>query len=229
LGGSEDKSALGRALLPVLASGALLAHPATHENAALLLAALAAADPPIPPAELEAAVAAAGKIAMAEGMSTRVIDELLGCLRPDTVTSAVLVSRLDELAPAGGPPPLSAAAPPPDTASRWSAVDDWKEQGLQLAPDLEAVVRRLHSEYALAAEGRDERPEPDRQLPDAFLSADASLADQPNLNKRLRMLLVQAAAVLAWDTRVLPGTPLGERVIQTLLDASGSEDAGDFL
>lgn len=229
LGGSEDKAALGRALLPVLASGTLLAHPETHENAALLLAALAEADPPVPPAELEAAVAAAGEIATAQGLSTRVMDELLGCLRPGTVTSAVLVSRLDELASAGGPPPLSAAAPPPDMASRWSAVDDWKEQGLELTPDLEAVVRRLHSEYALAAEGRDQRSEPDRQLPDAFLSVDAALADQPNLNKRLRMLLVQAAGVLAWDTRVLPGTPLGERVIQTLLDASGSEEAGGFL
>ena len=213
----------------MLASGTLLAHPETHENAALLLAALAEADPPVPPAELEAAVAAAGEIATAQGMSPRVMDELLGCLRPDAVTSAVLVSRLDELAPAGGPPPLTPHAPAPGTPDSWSAVDDWMEQGLEPTPDLEVVVRRLHREYALAVEGRDERPEADRQLPDAFLSADAALVGQPNLNKRLRMLLVQAAAVLAWDTRVLPGTPLGERVIQTLLDASGSEDAGGFL
>jgi hypothetical protein len=229
LGGGEDKVALGRALLPVLASGALLANPDTHENAALLLAALADADPPVPSAELEAAVAAAGEIAAAQGMSPRVMDELLGCLRPGSVTSAVLVSRLDELAPAGGPPPLTPDAPAPGTSDSWSAVDDWMKQGLELTPDLEVIVRRLHREYALAADGRDERPEADRELRDAFLSADGALADRPSLNRRLRMLLVQAAAVLAWDTRVLPGTPLGERVIQTLLDASGSEEAGGFL
>jgi hypothetical protein len=31
------------------------------------------------------------------------------------------------------------------------------------------------------------------------------------------------------DVPVVPGTPLGERVIQTLLDASGSEETGGFL
>lgn len=229
LGGGEDKEALGRALLPVLASGSLLAHPDTHENAGRLLAALAQAQAPVPSAELEAAVAAAGEIAAAQGMSMRLMDELLGCLRPNAVTSAPLVSRLDELAPAGGPPPLTPRAQVTATVTPWSMVDDLREQGVQLTPDVEVVMRGLHSEYVLAANSRDDRPEAERQLPDTFLSADAALAEQPDLDGRLIALLVQAAALLAADPRVLPRTSVGDRVVQVLLDAAGSDDAGHFL
>jgi len=108
-------------------------------------------------------------------------------------------------------------------------VDDLREQGVQLTPDVEVVMRGLHSEYVLAANSRDDRPEAERQLPDTFLSADAALAEQPDLDGRLIALLVQAAALLAADPRVLPRTSVGDRVVQVLLDAAGSDDAGHFL
>ena len=88
LAGTDDLEGLGRALLTVLASGSLLAHPDTHEPAARLLEALGQSDTPPAAAVLEGAVVAAASRAARQQMSGRVLDELLGCLPPQVLTDS---------------------------------------------------------------------------------------------------------------------------------------------
>ncbi len=222
-----DAVALGRALLPVLESGALLAHPDTHSSAAGLLAALAKHEPALA-STLEAAVQAAHGVADANGLSQRIKDALIGCLRPDAIASLTLAARLEELGP-DGPPEVQPRPRMTTTSTPWSVFEALAEQGVTLEASVESAGRALNEELRLLGAGGDSRPEAERRLPELFAEADAAFATSASLPTGLQQLLVDAAAALARDRRVLPGTSLGNRVLELLTMAADSPDAGSFL
>lgn len=228
----NDAVSLGSALLPALASGSLLAHPETHESAARLLAALGHGDSSIAPAALEAAIRNARTLADAHGMSERLVDELLGCLDPQTVTDPTFRARLDQLAIAGGPPAISARMEIRDYVGDSSLVSDLREDGLQLLPTEEGVVRGLDAAYAQAINAQQGQPhqgQPDNALPDAFLAAASVLAAMANPDPRLANLQLQSARLLAVYEQTLPGTVVGERVVQILFAAAHDSNEGHSL
>jgi hypothetical protein len=223
----DDAVRLGRVLLPVLESGALLAHPDTHSSAAGLLAALAKHEPAVA-STLEAAVQAAHGVADANGLFQRIKDALIGCLRPDAIASPTLTARLEELGP-DGPPEVLPRMQVTTTSTPWSVFEELAEQGVTLEASIESAGRALHEELRLLGGGGDSRPEAERRLPELFAEADAAFATSASLPTGLQQLLVDAAAALARDRRVLPGTPLGNRVLELLTMAADSPDAGSFL
>jgi len=107
-----------------------------------------------------------------------------------------------------------------------SIVDGLAHQGVVMPPPVDAAARALGDELNAARNGRDDRPDDQRRLPEAFADADAAFAQGPELHPTLALLLVEAAATLARDRRVGPGTTVGDRVVAVLLDAAGSDDAG---
>jgi hypothetical protein len=222
-----DAAALGRVLLPTLESGALLAHPETHSSAACLLAALAENEPALA-GRLEAAVLQARALADANGGSEQMKDALIGCLCPDGIASAALAARLDELGP-DGPPEIVPWTAFTMTSEPWSIVDELSKEGVELEAPVEAAARSLSEELSLVTSGSDKRPEAERRLLALFTEADAAFGAVATPPPRLARLLVEAAAVLARDQRVLPDTPLGNRVLALLRGAAGGPDAGSFL
>jgi hypothetical protein len=225
-----DPAALGHALLDVLDSGALLGHPDTHPASAALLASLAAeAGSDLAAAKrLEAAVLRAHALIEAHEGHPRLKDALLGCLRSDSIVSPELAERLVELGPEG-PPAVQPRMRMEAWSTPWSMLDRLADEGVILPSPVEAAARLLNDEVIAVRNGRDERPEEDRRLPEAFDAADVAFAACQELPPALLLLLVEAAAALARDPRVDPGTPLGDRVVGVLLDAAGSDDAGKFL
>ena len=219
--------ALGRALLPVLDSGALLAHHDTHPSAAKLLASVAAHNLSLT-GRLEAAVLRAHELVDANGGWQETKDALIGCLRPDAVTSVALRARLEELGP-DGPPNVRPRPSVTVTSEPWSMLDGLSEQGVELKPNVETAARALEEELRTAVDGQDTRPETERRLPEMFAKADAAFASQDSLPAALELLLVNSAATLARDPRVLPGTPVADRLLAVLLRAAASPDAGSFL
>lgn len=225
-----DAAALGRALLGALDSGALLGHPETHPAAAGLLAALAGegVDDRAAAARLEAAVLRAQSLIDASGGDPRRKDALLGCLRPGAITSPELVGRLSELG-AEGPPEVRPRLRVEASVTPWSLVDALADEGVVLPPSVDSAARALSDELDAARNGRNERTEEERRLPEAFAAADAAFAECPTLHPRLALLLVDAAATLARDGRVGPGTTVGGRIAAVLLDAASIDHAGRLL
>jgi hypothetical protein len=224
-----DAAALGRVLLDALDSGALLGHPETHSAAARLLTALAgdACDDPVVAARLEAAVLHAHSLIDANGRDPRRKDALLGCLHPDAIVSPELARRLSELGP-DGPPPPQPRMQVEASFTDWSIVDALVDEGVVLSPGIDSAARALSDELNAARNDRDKRPEDERRLLEAFAAADTAFAQTPDLPPRLAMLLVEAAATLALDPRVRPGTTVGGRVLAVLLEAADSNDVGGF-
>lgn len=223
----RNAAALGRSLLEALESGALLGHPETHSAAAGLVAALAneAGNDPAAAARLETAVLRAQSLIDANGGPARRKDALLGCLRPGTIASPELARRLGELGPEG-PPPVEPWIRFMTSFTPWSIVDGLADEGVVLPPQIERAAKALSDELKAGGNGRDERPEDERRLLEAFAAADTVFALGQGLHPRLAMLLVEGAAKLARDGRVLPGTTVGDRVVAVLLDAAKSDHAG---
>ncbi|MFC4555411.1 ATP-binding protein [Georgenia faecalis] len=220
--------ALGRALLDALDSGALLGHPETHAAAAGLLAALAdeGGDDPAIASRLQAAVLRAHSLMDANGGYPRQKDALLGCLRPGTITSSKLVGRLGKLG-AEGPPKVQPRLQVEASFTPWSIVDSLAAEGVAFPSPVATAVDLLSDELQATRNGRDERPEHKRRLLETFEEvADIVFAECPTVHPRLALLLVDAAATLACDPRVSPGTPVGERVAAVLLNAANSDTGG---
>lgn len=213
---------LGRVLLPVLESGALLAHSQTRPAAARLVAELSEHEPGLA-ARLEAAVLQAHALIDANGGPQWTKDTLIGCLRAEAITSTALTDRLAELGP-DGPPDI----PQKHTTAGvmpWSPVDELIKQQ---EPPVAAAAAALSDELKLITSGTDDRPESERRLHELFTDADAAFAPSASLPQGLQRLLVDAAAVLARDPRVLPDTPLGTRILALLTAAATSTDEGKF-
>lgn len=224
---ADDRLSLGRALLPALESGALLAHPDTHPSAAGLLSTLAEHEPALA-AQLEAAVLRAHELIDKNDGLRQTKDALIGCLRPGSISSSSLSARLDEFGP-DGPPTPSPRVQVTATVTPWSMFDEMAEQGVDLDASVEAAARALHDEIQHVRNRTDQSPNTETRLPDLFADADVAFASQESLPSRLRYLLVEAAALLARDPRVLPATRVGERVLAILTAAAHSNEAGKLI
>ncbi|MDD7968432.1 NACHT domain-containing protein [Actinomycetospora lemnae] len=238
----DDAVELGQAVLPALASGALLAHPVSAAAAAGLVAALADSQAGVD-GELETAVLNAHSLLEAEAAEAthdaddeawvhdvlqRQKDALTGCLRPDAVTSPALVARLAEIGPQGTPrpePPVTVGA----SVSPWTATDRLREQGIELKAETDAVVRRLDEELRLVQSHNDERPDAQRRLPDLFTEADNVFEQDDELPQAALELLLDAAGALARDERVGHDSDRGRRLVELLLWAADQSECGSFL
>jgi hypothetical protein len=130
--------------------------------------------------------------------------------------------------PPAGPPPIPPPLPKPTiTATPWSLVDDVLRQGAEIEAPVEQAARRLISETTAANNTADNRPETERQLPDAFQAAVDAFADAA-LPQELQDALLDAAATLAEDDRVSPDTPLGNEVLARLMAAAIDASAGSL-
>jgi hypothetical protein len=225
---------LAAAALPLLTTGSLLAHLETHEAAGGLLRALAAHADDKLHTSLEAAVRAAGERATSAGRPRpqHIVDELLGCLDPARVTGDAERSRLASLAHSGGAPPLT---PRPQVtawfAGRETLLERLTDRGPTVGTSLATAVGALDEAVALVgAGGASETTQAARQqIPDLFLKADKAGAANPAAPTPVRLLMTQAAAMLAHDVDLVPGTPLARRVVDVLLRAATSNDAGRML
>ncbi len=218
---------LGKALLPVLDSGSLLAHPVTHAAAAQLLAALSAADPALVD-RLQEIVLRAYDLLDANGGSDHHKDVLVGCLNRGLITSPVLQARLAAIGPSG-PPPISRRPELIVTSRSVTVFDGLAEQGVVIEPTVEAAGRALWEELGIVRGGNDTRPEHERQLPTLFEEADALFATCSPLPAELAKLRAEAAATLSRDSRVTPNTPLGDRIFDILRESAQSPDTGNFI
>lgn len=218
---------LARALLPALDSGALLAHPDTHADAAALLSALAQSDPALA-GRLETAVLNAHALADANGCPQQVKDALTGCLQPDLIASASLVGRLAELGP-DGPPAATPRPRPTATFGTLSITDRLGERGLTLPPAAAAAVKALDETLDRATStNQQEREAAVPQLSRLFIDADTELNTVQPILDELRLLLVRAAQTLAYDPQVMPDTTIGQRVLVILSEAVTSPHAGEL-
>lgn len=173
---------------------------------------------------------AAAQRAAANGLPDTVLDELLGCLNPSAVTSTDLAARIDDLTARGGPPPLTQQSAVNSHWSRHTVLDTLADVGVQLPEAVAIAVRALDDELAVLQNGNaDQRPEQERRLPELFLAADVAIAASGIDHQQLRLALLRAASGLARDGRALPDTPAGERAVTLLLEAAGSDHAGELL
>ena len=229
-----DVDGLAAAFLPVLTTGSLLAHTETHEPAGALLRVLASGADDELERRLEAAVRAAGERATAAGWRRpeRIVDELLGCLDPARVTGIAGRTRLTSLAQSGGPPPLT---PRPQVqswyAGRETLLDRLAANGIKIETRLAAAIDALDEAVALVSSGgAPGSTQPARQrIPSLFLAADQAGAADPTGPKPIRLLMTQAANLLAGDVNVAPNSKLGRRIADILLQAAASGDAGRML
>ena len=222
---SEDRRALGLVMLPALASGALLAHPATHSPAARLLRAVArgrAAAPDV----LEAAVARAIELAVANKVGSGIEDVLVGLLDESEISDPGLLARRHGLGE--HPPDIAEPFSVTTWSEPWSIADGLREDGITVPAGIEAAAQSLREELTRAQEQKSVPPDSTR-LVAAFLEADARFTALDSVPDVLALLLVQAAAALAGVEQVRPGDEAGERAIAILLDAAASCEAGSFL
>lgn len=225
---------LAAAVLPLLNTGSLLAHPETHEAAGRLLRVLAGQADDKLHASLEAAVRAAGERANGAGRRRpeRIVDELLGCLDPARVTGDAERNRLAALTQSGGPPPLT---PRPQVtawfAGRETLLERLADRGTTVSAALAAAIGALDEAVALLSAGGpgETTQAARRQIPELFLAADRAGAANPAVPRPIRLLMTEAATMLAYDVNVVPGTPLARRVVDVLLQAAVSNDAGRML
>lgn len=225
---TKDMAALGRALLPALESGALLGNPDTHPPAAGLLRALARDDPTVAD-RLEAIVLRAHALIDATGGGQRTKDVLLGCLVPNTITSPVLNSRLQEIG-VDELPNIEPRVYATRGSEPWSPLDDLVRQGVPLDGNIDVAARALDDVLRVVnGGGADDRPEAERRLFEVFIQADEAFVEVANLPPHLEHLRIDGAAALARDPRILPGTDVGDRVLEILLSAASSPNAGEFL
>lgn len=225
----SNPNALAAAVLPVLETGTLLAHPDTQQAAGRLLAVLAAQADAARHNRLEAAVVAAGGRAEAAGRhKDRVVDALLGCLNARRITDGRLVARLKALASRGGPPAL--AAPPRVEMlfeGRYTLRDHLEESGEALHRALADAAAMLDEDLAAIQNTPDNHPAEARaRLPERFLAADAAGAWSATAPLPIRQLLIDAAVLLATDDCAAPASTIGDRVAAVLLQAALADDAG---
>jgi hypothetical protein len=229
-----DEDGLAAAFLPLLTTGSLLAHPDTHEPAGILLRVLASGADDELERRLESAVRAAGERATAAGWRRpeRIVDELLGCLDPARVTGMAEKTRLTSLARSGGPPPLT---PRPQVeswfAGRETLLERLAAEGIDIDTRLAAAVDALDEAVAIVGSGGPaDTTQPARlRIPGLFLAADRAGAADPEGPRLVRLLMTEAAGLLAGDVNVVSGSPLGRRVVDILLQAATSGDAGRML
>ncbi|OAT67099.1 hypothetical protein AWB85_13060 [Mycobacteroides immunogenum] len=221
----SDATALGRILFAALESGALLAHPDTFPHAATLLAALVHDGGGLS-VRIEGAVRNAIALADTNGASDHLKNVLVGCLKDTDINDAELVRRRENLGDSVPdiPPPLSVYG----ESTAWSMVDDFQRYGVKLAQEVEKAARELDSALAEVQNGGKAATEAVDRLLAAFIHASEAFANAET-HPWLELLLVRAAARLAYVVAILPDSPEGNQVLQVLRDAADQADAGSFI
>jgi exonuclease VII small subunit len=221
----NDAVSLGRILLPILESGALLVHPDTFPRAASLLKATAPAGGSS--AQIEAAIANAINLAEKNEVGEYTKNVLLGCLGESDISDPGLAQRREGLggSPPEIPPPLSILS----ETSPWSSIDQLKKQGVPLTESVESGARNLDAVLKEFQRGAATSPDTTARLIEAFMTADAAFADAQSVPPELERLLVNAAARLAYASATTPDSPHGMVVLKVLNDGAAHPDAGSFL
>ena len=222
----KQPATLCRALFPAFESGTLLAHPDTFSYAATLLKA-AADEGVLPHQQLEAAVGQALALVDQNGRSDYVKDVLVGCLDGEAIADESIASHRERLGDAAPdiptPPSMIADARP------WSPIDDLLERGVVLEPEVESAARDLHKALNELNDNKPAEPDAIEQLADLFALAYEVFAAAGSTPSRLEYLLVDAASRLARAKVISPENPHGPLVVKVLVEAAGSEDAGNFV
>lgn len=222
----EHPAKLCRALLPAFESGTLLAHPDTFSQAATLLKAVAQ-EGTVPHQQLEAAVSKAINLVDQNGRSEHVKDVLVGCLDGDTISDDAIAAHRERLGetPPDIPPPRSVIA----EAQPWSPIDQLREQGITLSPNVEDAARNLQK---LLNESRDDKSATSdtiTELSDAFTNANDVFASAGPVPTSLHYLVVDAASRLARAKAISPDSSHAPLVLRVLTEAADSPDSGEFL
>lgn len=221
----EQGERLAEVLLPAFESGALLAHPSTYPAAASLIQQLRGHEESA--RQIESAVVNAIRLGQTHGVSQRSLDSLLGLLEPSQVQSDEITQRLVDLD--GEQLPAIPASVGRHRFTYWTPDDDPEEALIARSDDPDGAFAELRQQVAIVRNGRSDVPLEQRKLPQAFEAADAVVTDLDVVPEQMGQLLVEAAAALAGDSRVVPETPLGARVLAVLRDAAKSDEAGEFV
>jgi hypothetical protein len=114
-------------------------------------------------------------------------------------------------------------------ARPWSPIDDLLERGVVLEPEVESAARDLHKALNELNDNKPAEPDAIEQLADLFALAYEVFAAAGSTPSRLEYLLVDAASRLARAKVISPENPHGPLVVKVLVEAAGSEDAGNFV
>lgn len=224
--GAEHPESLGLALLPILSSGGLFAHPDTRSAAASLVAATAPAFDEATYAVVEAGVlAGAALLSESPAARDRMLDQLVGVLPTEQITDPSLAGRRAALDAAGGSPSI----PEPRGAEAfWEPTTLEDYLGSEQVGKLDAEERRMADDIRTAESAVRNSAEPDaiERLREALRRIFGSSQGIPGPGHPLFGIVVSACEVLAHKASLLPDTDLGAVTVDTLL-AAASLDAED--
>jgi hypothetical protein len=228
---------LGRRLLPLLETSALLAHPATRHAAGLLIRALGPLLTEPEHAALE------GRILAVEAFfdlndpeqaerAAHARDQLLGCLTPERVQTQQARARLAELA-AAGTPALHEPMRIEDATREPAFADHLAAEGLshaELPSPIRDALTNLYDDLRRASDTTDDQPRQAARarLPDEIEAILTLTAGEPLTGQLATVvddLIVRAATM---SSPIAPDSPAAQRLLDVLLRvASRGSDRGD--
>lgn len=186
----DDPIALGLAILPLLASGSLLAHPATHSQAAHLLRAVARARAAAPDV-LEAAVSRAIDLAVTNDVERGIEDVLVALLNEEDISDPGLLARRHALGERS--PDIAEPSSVTSWSRPWSIADGLRDDGIAVPAEIGAAAENLREELTRAQEEQGTSSD-STGLVEAFLEADALFITLDSVPEPLALLLVQSVS-----------------------------------
>ncbi|WP_152191420.1 NACHT domain-containing protein [Georgenia satyanarayanai] len=216
---------LASVLFPAFKTGTLLAHPDTFTYAAHLLASAVQTNS-VNHVDAESAVLAAITLVDRHDLGPSRKELLVGCLDAKQLTAPALVTQRRALG--DDLPEVPAPNRAVTTVRPYSVIDHVRGQGVEVRPELEAVARDLEHAMQLLDDRTEDLTSSLEGLAARFIEA-STVFSPPDTPVQFRSVLVRAAERLASAIAVKPSTPTGRLVVEVLLDAWRSDDAGSFL
>jgi hypothetical protein len=237
--GAGPPQGLGRRLLPLLDTSALLAHPATRYAAGLLIRALG----PLLTKEEHAALE--GRILAVEGFfdtqdpeqaerAGNARDQLLGSLDPARAQTGQARARLAALATGNGPPELHPPMQVVASSTAFTFADYLVVEGVadaDIPSPLRNALASLYDDVPIANDDPDpQRKQAARDRLPGEIETVLTLAAEPSTGPLTRVvdeLIARAAAIVG--VAVPPDSLAAQRWLDLLLRhaASGPSDGGD--
>jgi hypothetical protein len=229
--GGNFPHSLGRRLLPLLDTSALLAHPSTRYAAGALIRALGPFLTDGEHATLE------GRIFAVEAFFDRhdpeqveraghARDQLLGCLAPDRLQTEQARARLAALAAGSGPPALLEPMRVESSSREFTFADHLVVEGIKDTEVTSALRQALASLYDGVHHANDQDPQHKRaareRLPGelaAVLTLTAAAPVTGRLTKVVDELAVRAAAIIG--AAITPDNPAARPLLDLLLRVVG--------
>ncbi len=237
--GATAPHSLGRRLLPLLETSALLAHPATRHAGGLLIRALGPLLTEAEHAALEGRILAVDTLFDLEDSrqaerAAHARDQLLACLAPERVQTAQARARLAELAAEGGVPALHEPMRVEDATREFTFADHLAAEGVshgEIPGTLRGALTSLYDDVRRAGDTTDAQSQQaarDR-LPAEIEAILTLTADEPltgRLAKVVDELTVRASTMTGPVVSV--DSPTAQRLLDLLLRVlGGSPDRGD--